>query len=133
MSSRPRKGRTAPQAVYYARLQIKRINEWTAGMDEQSFAADERTRYAVERAFISLGEAVKELAKSIDLLTLDPSGPWREPARFRDFLAHDYHDQVVPTLVWKTIHMGLSDLDSALARVEPLVGGPFDPTAQDTE
>lgn len=131
MSSKPRKSRTASQAVYYARLQIKRINEWTTGLDERSFAADERTRYAVERAFISLGEAIKELAKAVDLSALDANGPWREPARFRDFLAHDYDDQVVPTLVWKTIQVGLGELDEALARIEPAVGAPFDPNAED--
>ncbi len=98
-------------------------------MDAEAFAADERTRYAVERAFIALGEAVKDLAKAVDLNALNPNGPWREPARFRDFLAHDYDDQVIPTLLWKTIGSGLSDLDAALASIERAVGGPFDPNA----
>ncbi len=98
-------------------------------MDVDSFARDERTRYAVERAFIALGEAVKELAKAVDLNALNPHGPWREPARFRDFLAHDYDDQVIPTLLWNTISTGLSDLDAALLSIESAVGGPFDPNA----
>ena len=129
MSSKRRKPRTAAQAAYYARLQIRRINEWTTGLTAETFETDYRTRYAVERAFIALGEAVKELARAVDLMQIDPTGPWREPARFRDFLAHDYDDQVIPTLIWKTITTGLSDLDAALSRVERAVGGPYDPDA----
>jgi uncharacterized protein with HEPN domain len=127
MSSERRKPRTPAQSVYYARRQIARIREWTAQLTIDTFQADERTRYAVERAFIALGEAIKELAKGIDLLALDSSGPWREPARFRDFLAHDYDDQVIPSLMWNTITTDLAALDDALARIEPRVGGPYDP------
>lgn len=129
MSSNRRKPRTPAQAVYYARLQISRINEWTAALTVEAFQSDQRTRYAVERAFIALGEAIKELARAIDLQQLDPTGPWREPARFRDFLAHDYDDQVIPTLMWNTITTDLRTLEDALARIEPKVGGPFDPEA----
>jgi uncharacterized protein with HEPN domain len=94
-----------------------------------TFQTDERTRYAVERAFIALGEAVKELSRTVNLPQLDPNGPWSEPARFRDFLAHDYDDQVVPSLMWNTIKTDLHTLDEALARIDPMVGGPFDPEA----
>ncbi len=128
MSSKRRKPRTPPQAVYYARLQIARIREWTASLTLETFEADQRTRYAVERAFIALGEAVKELGKAVDLPALDPSGPWSEPARFRDFLAHDYDDRVIPTLLWNTIATDLSSLDDALMRIERAVGGPIDPS-----
>jgi uncharacterized protein with HEPN domain len=93
MSSEPRKTRTPAQAVHYARLQIARIDEWTAQLTFDQFQTDQRTRYAVERAFIALGEAIKDLAKSVDLAILDPAGPWSGPARFRDFLAHQYDDQ----------------------------------------
>jgi uncharacterized protein with HEPN domain len=128
MSSKRKKTRTPPQAVHYARLQISRINEWTASLTSESFESDQRTRYAVERAFIALGEAIKDLARGMDLAAVDPSGPWREPARFRDFLAHDYDDQVIPLLMWKTITTDLMTLDEALARVERIVGR-YDPTA----
>jgi uncharacterized protein with HEPN domain len=114
--------------VYYARLQIQRITEWTSSLTAEAFESDQRTRYAVERAFIALGEAVKELSRAVDLNALDPGGPWKEPARFRDFLAHDYDDQVIPTLLWKTITTDLGELDAALTRIEALVG-PHNPNA----
>lgn len=128
MSSKRRRVRTPPHAVYYARLQIARIREWTVSLTPEAFEADARTRYAVERAFIALGEAVKDLARGIELSKVDPAGPWSEPARFRDFLAHDYDDQVIPVLMWKTITTDLDNLDAALARVEKIVG-PYDPDA----
>lgn len=127
MSSSSRRTRPPAQSVYYARLQISRIKEWTAPLTLDQFEKDQRTRYAVERAFISLGEATKDLAKAADLAALDPNGPWAGPARFRDFLAHKYDDQVIPTLMWNTITTDLSALDEALARIESAVGGPYDP------
>lgn len=127
MSSKQRKARTPAQSIYYARLQIARINEWTHSLTLDQFQDDQRTRYAVERAFIALGEAVKDLAKATDLPSLDPAGPWSEPARFRDFLAHQYDDQVIPSLMWNTIMTDLLTLDQALARIENAVGGPYNP------
>lgn len=117
MSSSPRKPEPPAQIVEQARAHIARIRTWTAAHTADSFQEDEKTRYAVERAFIALGEAVKDLARGLDLAKADPAGPWREPARFRDFLAHDYDDQVIPTLMWNTIVTDLSLLDDALARV----------------
>jgi uncharacterized protein with HEPN domain len=115
--------------ISQARLQIARIREWTASLSPDLLQSDQKTRYAVERAFIALGEAIKDLGRKVDLNKLDPGGPWREPARFHDFLAHDYDDQVIPTLLWNTITSDLQTLDDALERVDKLVGGPFDPDA----
>jgi len=58
-------------------------------MDVDAFVADERIRYACERAFIALGEALNDLADTVDLNALVPGGPWVLPVRFRHFLAHD--------------------------------------------
>ena len=48
---------------------------------------------------------------------LEPEGPWNEPAWFRDFLAHDYNDQVIPDIVWATISDGFPELVRPLERV----------------
>ena len=87
------------------------------GLDVEAYVADELRRYAVERAFIALGEVIKDLGRVVDLNALDPDGPWKEPARFRDFLAHDYDDQVIPDIVWATISDGLPELARALERI----------------
>ncbi len=77
-----------------------------------------RTRYACERAYIAIGEALGDLSAKVDLTKLAPSGPWVDPVRFRHFLAHDYDDQAVPPLVWDTIVHDLPKLDAALVELE---------------
>ncbi len=83
----------------------------------ESYLANEERQHAVERDFIGIGEAIKELGRAIDLQALDPAGPWREPARFRDSLANQYEDGVSHPDVWKTIQEDLPELDAVLARV----------------
>ena len=117
MSSDRRKPLPPEAILERAKQQIALIHQWTMGLDVEAYVADELRRYAVERAFIALGEAVKDLSRSIDLQALDPGGPWKAPARFRDFLAHDYDDQVIPDIVWATISDGLPELARALERV----------------
>lgn len=122
MSSDRRKPLPPEAILERAKQQIALINQWTMGLDVEAYVADELRRYAVERAFIALGEAVKDLSRVVDLHALDPGGPWKEPARFRDFLAHDYDDQVIPDIVWATISDGLPDLARALERVGVALG-----------
>jgi uncharacterized protein with HEPN domain len=100
-----------------ARRHIALIAEWTIGLDLEGYIADTRTRYACERAFIAIGEALGDLATKIDLASVAPDGPWVDPVRFRHFLAHDYDDRVIPPLVWDTIVHDLPELDAALARL----------------
>ncbi len=87
----------------------------------ESYLANEERQHAVERDFIGIGEAIKELRKVVPVEALDPGGPWREPARFRDFLAHQYEDGVSHPDVWRTIQEDLPELDAALARVEAIL------------
>lgn len=117
MSSDHRKPLPPEAIIARARQQITLIDRWTTGLDVESYVADELRRYAVERAFIALGEAIKDLGRVVDLQAMDPEGPWKEPARFRDFLAHDYDDQVIPDIVWATIANGLPELARSLERV----------------
>ncbi|MDX2237804.1 MAG: HepT-like ribonuclease domain-containing protein [Hyphomonadaceae bacterium] len=101
-----------------ARKQIARIRAWTADLDAEAYEADERTQFACERAFIALGEALKDLMATIDVHAIAPDGPWIDPVRFRNFLAHEYDDRVLPPLVWRTITQDLPPLDDSLRRVE---------------
>lgn len=130
--SSSRRPRTPTEIIYYARRRIANIRKWTADDNEVSYLANEERQAAVERNFIAIGEAVKDLAKAVDLAMLDPFGPWREPARFRDFLAHQYEEGVSHPDVWRTILDDLPVLDAASARVEIAVGGPFDPSSART-
>jgi uncharacterized protein with HEPN domain len=116
---------TPAEMVYHARRRITLIRQWTQNDTEETYLANEERQAAVERNFIAIGEAIKDLARTIDLVAIDPQGPWREPAQFRDFLAHQYEEGVSHPDVWRTIQDDLPGLDAALARAEPLVGGPW--------
>ena len=110
------------EMVLHARRRISLIQKWTKTDTEATYLANEERQAVVERNFIAIGEAIKDLTKSVDLLALDPSGPWREPGRFRDFLAHQYEEGVSHPDVWRTIQDDLQGLDSALERLAALVG-----------
>lgn len=118
------------ETVFHARRRIAQINEWVASENESTYLASTLKQAAVERNFIAIGEAIKELGRAVDLATLDPGGPWRESARFRDFLAHQYEEGVSHPDVWSTIGNDLPALDAALARLESLLGGPWQAEAE---
>ena len=90
-------------------------------MDGEAFANDERTRYACERAFIAIGEALNDLSSKVDLKALVPDGPWVDPIRLRHFLAHDYDDRAIPPLLWDTIRFDLPELLEAVAKLEAVL------------
>jgi uncharacterized protein with HEPN domain len=117
MSSKRRK-LGAAEIITNARQRITRIRTMTATDTLDSYLANVERQDAVERNFIAIGEAIKDLASVIDIFAIDPKGPWREPARFRDFLAHQYEEGVSHPDVWRTIVEDLNDLDEALARLE---------------
>lgn len=109
------------EAIHHARRRIARIFAVTKNDTLENYLANEERQESVERNFIGIGEAIKDLSRSVDLQALDPTGPWREAARFRDFLAHQYEQGVSHPDVWRTIQEDLPQLDAALARIEPLV------------
>ncbi len=80
-------------------------------------ANDER-QAAVERNFIALGEAIKDLSKTVDLKGLGFEGPWKDAAGFRDFLAHRYDEGVSHPEVWNTILNDLPIIDAALVTID---------------
>jgi uncharacterized protein with HEPN domain len=109
--------RSPSEIIAALRLHIQRIQTWVDGMDAQGFETDHRTRYACERAFIAIGEALNDLSAKVDLNQRVPGGPWADPVRFRHFLAHDYDDRAIPPVVWDTIQFDLPELEAALDRL----------------
>ena len=98
------------------------IEIFTAGMDSAAFAADTRTRAAVERKFEIIGEAVNRLHKDhLELARRIPD--MRRIVDFRNFLAHGY-DDVAPRLVWLYASSSLPQLRDVVQALLADLGPP---------
>lgn len=77
---------------------IKDVEEFTRGMNYDTFADDKKTINAVIRSLEILGEAAKRIPTTFR--QKHPDIPWSKMAGMRDVLIHDYMDVDVRT-VWK--------------------------------
>ena len=84
------------------------------GMTLEAYLADERTRYAVMRAYEIMGEAVRHLPE--ERKTASPDIPWTTMAAVRNRIAHAYFG-IDDTILFATIGEEVADL---LPRVEAL-------------
>ncbi len=77
---------------------LDRVERFVDTTDD--FFSDERTQYAVIRAYEVIGEIVKRLPE--ELLEEYPQVNWKTIRRFRDFLAHNY-EALEPHNLWAAI------------------------------
>jgi uncharacterized protein with HEPN domain len=76
-----------------------KIEEFVGKMSYDEFSKDEKTQYAVIRAFEIIGEASKKIGQ--DLKETYSELPWREMSGMRDKLIHEYFG-VNTEVIWKT-------------------------------
>ena len=76
-------------------------------MTLEAYLADERTRYAVMRAYEIMGEAVGHLPQ--ELKTANPDIPWATMAAVRNRIAHAYFG-IDDTILFATINEELTEL-----------------------
>jgi len=86
---------------------IAEIDEFTLGMDYESFAADKKTVNAVIRSLEVLGEATKHIPAPFR--RKHPEVPWTQMAGMRDVLIHDYMGVDLRT-VWNVVRKRLPEL-----------------------
>ena len=79
---------------------MTKILQYTDGMDESAFSADEKTADAVIRCIEIIGEAAKNVPDSIR--DNYPQIPWKQMAGMRDKVIHDYFGIQLKT-VWKVV------------------------------
>ena len=91
---------------------IREIEEFTKGMDLQSFLNDRKTLYAVIRCLEIIGEAAKRIPSSIK--GKSPEIPWKKISGMRDILIHEYFRIALPPL-WDTIIKDLPSLKNKIS------------------
>lgn len=74
--------------------------QFVAGKSVDDLDEDLKLRWAVERAFSIIGEAVKKI--DADLKARYPQIPWRDIAGMRDVVVHGYW-AVRRDVIWNTI------------------------------
>lgn len=80
----------------------------------ETFAADQRTQWAVEMGLIRIGEGINRIP--VDVLDRFPEQPWRQMVAMRTFAAHQY-DDLDPGRVWTTLTRDIPSLRAYLVDV----------------
>ncbi len=103
-------------SVYIGHIRdaIQRALQFTAGLNQDQFAADQRTIDATVWALEMVGEAAKRVPDQIR--GLDSTIPWRTMAGTRDVIIHRYYE-VNLEQVWNIVQ---GDLEEMLPRLERL-------------
>ena len=97
---------------------VKRIHEYTSGLDRETFGATPVIQDAVIRRFEIIGEAIVQCRRHhpAEVIKL---GDVQEVIDFRNHLIHRYH-KVASEIVWDIVQ---EDLPALLATVESLLQG----------
>jgi uncharacterized protein with HEPN domain len=103
------------ERISHILLAIHEIQEFTQGMDFETFDKDEKTIRAVEMNFIIVGEAASAISDQVE--DLHPHIPWHLMRAMRNRIAHVYFS-VDSALLWDTIQ---SDLPPLIPELEKLI------------
>lgn len=84
------------------------IKTFIAGHTLESYIADKKTRFAVERCFEIIGEALTRISK-LDADALESIRDYRSIKSFRNLIVHAY-DHIEDRIVWGIIQNDLAHL-----------------------
>ena len=93
---------------------IRRIQQYTEGLDSESFQSDLKTQDAVIRNLEIIGEATKNISDAYRQQA--PHIPWRNIARMRDKLIHHYFG-INLDIVWQVSQADLPVLLSTIDHI----------------
>ena len=93
---------------------IERIEEFIGDMNFDQFLQDDKTSSAVVRKLEIIGEATKNIPKSITQKYKEI--PWKEMARMRDKIIHFYFG-VDYEIVWNVIKGIIPEIKTAIRQI----------------
>ena len=93
---------------------IERVEEFVGDMNFDEFLVDDKTSSAVVRKLEIIGEATKNIPKSITQKYEEI--PWKEMARMRDKIIHFYFG-VDYEIVWNVIKERLPQIKPTIRRI----------------
>jgi uncharacterized protein with HEPN domain len=98
---------------YLAHIQdaIKAIQNYTKGVDFETFSKDQKTQDAVIRRLEVIGEASSKL--TAHFVKDNPQVPWRVIKDFRNKLIHDYWELDLE-LIWNVIQQDIPELQKKM-------------------
>jgi len=94
---------------------IQKVDKFIDGMTFEQFVKDEKTTFAVIRAFEIIGEASKNIPNNIK--ESHPEIPWKEMCGIRDKLIHDYFGADME-VVWNTATEDLALLKEKIYKLK---------------
>lgn len=92
----------------------RNISQFIADMTWTEFSQDQKTIYAVVRAFEIIGEAAKKVPPSVR--KRHAKVPWKQMAGMRDKLIHEYFG-VNYQVLWKTAKEDIPPVRPLIAKV----------------
>ena len=101
--------------LFDARASARAIGEFTADRSLEDYRTDRKLRSAVEREFITIGEALRQ-AVALDPALRNSLSHVREIVSFRNLLVHGYSG-VDDRAVWETAARSLPGLLTELDRL----------------
>lgn len=105
-------------ALLWDMLDVARtVRDFAAGVTFDSYVADRRLQFAVERGLEILGEAAHQVSSGFR--DAHAEIPWRGIVGQRHVLAHEY-GEINPERIWRVVTERLPELIRSL---EPLVPG----------
>lgn len=93
---------------------INDVESFIKGLTYKDFIQDRKTSNAVVRSIEIIGEAVRQIPKSVR--DKDPSIPWKDMIGMRNKIIHEYFG-VNYKIVWKTAKQSLPKLKTRISKL----------------
>ena len=97
------------------RESIKQIEEYLNGVTQEQFMKDKQLQDAVARRLEIMGEAVKNVPRSLKIKNKQVD--WFEISRFRDFITQAYYE-VSLNRIWETLQKRIPAIKESMKDIK---------------